>query len=444
MSGTAQKNPQSPWQAVRAAFSGSFIEWYDFYLFGTAAGLIFPVIFFPGDDPTVSTIESFGAFAAGFLTRPLGALLFGHFGDRIGRKPMLMITVVLIGGATAVIGLLPGHDAIGPWAAGLLITMRLLQGIGIGGEFGGGTLLALESAPTGRRGFMASFHQMGTPAGLLVSSGIIALITLLPDDQLYSWGWRIPFLLSGAFVVVALILRSRVPETGAFRQNTVVARVPVLALLRFGWKNLLLGIGARMADAVTFNVINVFAISFATVHLGLDRQMILTGFVIAAAAEFALLPLIGHISDRIGRRPVYLFGVVFCGIGGLLYFPVLSTQSTLFVWLAIVLMVAVGTGCMFGIQGAFFAEMFDTPTRYTGLGVVYQGSALLGGAPTPAIALSLAAAFGFSYWPPALYLTGICVVSAVCVLMAKETHLDDLIDSNDSPTREPLSMQEGH
>ncbi|WP_114854152.1 MFS transporter [Brachybacterium sp. YJGR34] len=443
MTGTRPQGTHNPWQAVRAAFSGSFIEWYDFYLFGTAAGLIFPVLFFPGDDPTVSTIESFGAFAAGFLTRPLGALLFGHFGDRIGRKPMLLITVLLIGGATAVIGLLPTHDAIGSWAAVLLIGMRLLQGIGIGGEFGGGTLLALESAPTGRRGFMGSFHQMGTPAGLLVSSGVIALVTLLPDEQLYSWGWRLPFLLSGVFVVIALVMRSRVPETTAFQSAGTVARVPLFHLLRFGWKNLLLGIGARLADAVTFNVINVFAISFATVHLGLDKQMILTGFVIAAAVEFALLPLIGALSDRIGRRPVYLFGVIVCGIGGLLYFPILATQNTLFIWLAIVVLVAVGTGCMFGIQGAFFAEMFDTPTRYTGLGVVYQGSSLIGAAPTPAIALTLSAAFGFSYWPPALFLVGVCAISAVCVLLARETSMSDLIDNHDTAQAEPALAQKG-
>ena len=431
---------KSPWQSVRAAFSGSFIEWYDFYLFGLAAGLIFPRLFFPGDDATVSTIESFGAFAAGFITRPIGALLFGHFGDRIGRKPMLMITVVLIGGATAVIGMLPTYESIGAWAAGLLILLRLLQGIGIGGEFGGGSLLALESAPTGKRGFMGSFHQMGTPAGLLVASGMVGLITLLPDEQLYTWGWRIPFLLSGLFVVIALIMRSRVPETNAFTSaEAKIARVPLVSLLRFGWKNLLIGVGARMADAVTFNVINVFAISYATVHLGLDRSMILTGFVIAAAVEFVLLPFIGRLSDRIGRRPVYLFGIVFCALGGLLYFPVLSTQNTLAVWLAIVLMVAVGTGCMFGIQSAFFAEMFSTSTRYTGMGVVYQGSALLGGAPTPAIALALSAAFGFSYWPPALYLTGICLISVVCVLIAKETHLSELVeDHRAQPEPAPL------
>lgn len=419
---------KSAWQAVRAAFSGSFIEWYDFYLFGIAAGLVFPTLFFPSGDATVSTIQSFGTFAAGFLTRPLGALIFGHFGDRIGRKPMLVITVVLIGGVTFLIGLLPTHATIGAWAPGLLIALRMLQGFGIGGEFGGGALLALESAPPGKRGFMGSFHQMGTPVGLLVATGLSSLLTLLPGDAYLSWGWRLPFLLSGAFVVAALIIRSRVPETKAFTaKQTTVTRLPLAVLLRTEWKSLLLGLGARMADAVTFNIINVFAIAYATAHLGLPRSFILNGFVVAAAVEFVLLPFIGRLSDRIGRRPVYLTGILVCLVGGLFYFPALATGNVAIAWTAIVVLTAVGTGCMFGIQGAYFAEMFSTNTRYTGLGLVYQGSALIGGAPTPIIALALSAAFGFSYWPAAIYMVSLCAISAVCVLLTKETYRTDLV-----------------
>jgi MFS family permease len=422
---------KTAWRGVRAAVVGSFIEWYDFYLFGTAAALIFPRVFFPSDDPTVSIIQSFGTFAVGFLTRPLGAVLFGHFGDRIGRKPMLMLTVLLIGVSTFVIGFLPSYAAIGVVAPALLITLRLVQGIGIGGEFGGGALVALENAPTGKRGFMGSMHQMGTPAGLLVSTGVFSLVQLMPEDAFTSWGWRLPFLLSGMFVAIALLVRSRVEETVTFTRatRTAVVRLPLGTLVRYEWRNLLLGIGIRLTDAVAYNVVNVFAISFATQYMGLGSQVILTGFVIAAAVELVLIPIIGRLSDRVGRRPVYLSGIIVSGVGVLFYFPALATGNVLLTWFMIVLLVAVGTGLMFSIQSSFFAEMFSTSTRYTGLGIVYQGSALIGGAPTPVIALALSAAFGYSYWPPVLYVAGIAVVSAVCVLLAKETHTADLSDT---------------
>ncbi|MEJ5868277.1 MFS transporter [Pseudokineococcus sp. 5B2Z-1] len=418
----------TPRRAVAAAFSGAFLEWYDFYLFGTASALVFARLFFPESSPTAGTIAAFGTFAAGFVTRPLGAVLFGHFGDRLGRKPMLMITILVMGLGTFLIGVLPTYDSVGVWAAVLLIALRLVQGLGIGGEFGGGALVALENAPAHRRGVMGSIHQMGTPVGLLASTGIFALVETLPEDAFLSWGWRIPFLLGGAFLVVAFYVRAHLPETRTFsEESSERRRFPLAALVKEHPRQILLAIGARMTDAVTFNVINVFGIAYATSALGLPEQLMLTGFVIASAVEVVLLPVIGRVSDRIGRRPVYLFGIAVCAVMGAAYFPLLSTASTVVVWLTIVVTLAVGTGCMFGIQGTLFSELFGTRMRYTGLGVAYQVSALLGGAPTPIIATALSAAVG-SYWPVVVYLVVVCVISFACVVAAGETRDRDLVE----------------
>lgn len=425
--GQAASKAATPRQALTAAISGSFLEWYDFYLFGTAAGLIFPSLFFPNSSPTTGTIESFGTFAAGFVMRPLGAVLFGHFGDRIGRRRMLLITVALMGSCTFLIGVLPTYHSAGAWAALLLVLLRLIQGIGIGGEFGGGALVALENAPTGRRGIMGSIHQVGTPVGLLTATGLFALVQQLPAPSLHSWGWRIPFLLSAVFLVIALYIRRALPETRTFQVDRErQKRVPLLALIRGHPKNVILAIGARMADAVTFNVINVFGIAFATTHLGMNKSAMLTGFVVSSAVQIVLIPFLGGLSDHVGRRPIYMFGIVVCGGLGFAYFPALSTGNVALAWLLIIMMHAVGTGCMFSLQGTLFAEMFSTHTRYTGIGVAYQVSALIGGAPTPAIATALAAAFSQSFWPVAVYLGAVCTLSLICLILAKETFRSSL------------------
>jgi MFS family permease len=417
-------------RALIASASGAFLEWYDFFLFGTAAGLIFPALFFPGGSQASGLIGSFGAFAAGFIMRPVGAVLFGHWGDRIGRRRMLLVTVVLMGGGTLLIGLLPTYQSIGVAAPALLVAVRLVQGLGIGGEFGGGALVALENAPPGRRGLMSSVHQLGTPVGLLVSTGIFACVQLLPPAALTGWGWRVPFLASALFLALVVYIRKNLPETATFQADRARAnRFPIVALLREHPRNILLATGARMADAVTFNVINVFGIAYATRVLGVDKQVMLTGFVIASAVEIAVIPIIGHISDRIGRRPVYLFGIAVCVVTAFAYFPLLATANTLVVWAAIVVALAIGTGCMFAIQGALFSELFATRTRYTGLGVAYQGSALIGGAPTPAIAAALAAAFTQSFWPVAIYMASLCLLSFACVWFTTETYRSDLTTS---------------
>ncbi|CAM3638032.1 MFS transporter [Isoptericola cucumis] len=427
---SAPPAPVTSRRATIAAFSGAFLEWYDFWIFGTAAALVFPRVFFPEASPTVALLQSFGTFAVAFVTRPLGAIIFGHFGDKVGRKPVLLVTVFLIGGGTFLMGVLPSYAVAGSLGAVLLILLRLVQGIGIGGEYGGGSLLALENAPKGKRGLAGSFHQLGTPAALLASTGIFALVEQLPEDQLLSWGWRIPFLLSGPFLALGFYIRKNLPETSAFRADAQSERKsPFLALLREQPKAVLLGIGARMADAVTFNIINVFAVSWVTTYLGMSSDLILAGFVISSAVQLAVLPLAGRISDRIGRRPVYLTGIAICAVGGgLLYFPIIAMGNAFSTWAIIVVVHAIGTGLMFSIQSALFAELFGTRVRYTGLGVVYQGSALIGGGPTPAIAVGLTALAG-SWWPAGAYLVLACVISALCIWRAGETFRNDLADT---------------
>jgi len=419
-------------RATFAAFTGAFLEWYDFWIYGTAAALVFPHVFFSGASSTIALLQSFATFAVAFLTRPLGAIIFGHVGDRIGRKPALLITVFLIGGGTFLMGLLPSQAVAGGLGAALLIALRLAQGIGIGGVYGGGSLLALENASKGRRGFAGSFHQLGTPAALLASTGIFAIVTMLPDDQLFTWGWRIPFLLSGPFLLLGFYIRKNLPETAAFTEDsTTQKRAPLFALLIEQPKLVLIGIGARMADAVTFNIINVFAVSWVTSTLGMDSSLILTGFVISSAVQLLVLPMAGWISDRIGRRPVYLTGIGICAIGGgFLYFPVISLGNALSTWAIIVLVHAIGTGLMFSIQSALFAELFGTRVRYTGLGIVYQGSALIGGGPTPVIAVGLTALAG-SWWPAGGYLFLACVISGLCIWWAGETYGNDLAGHDD-------------
>lgn len=418
-------------RAALAGFLGSLMEWYDFYLFGTAAALVFDKLFFPDFSPAAGVLASFGTFAVGFVSRPVGAVLFGHIGDRIGRKYALVATTLIMGLGTLAIGFIPDFRSIGAWAPGLLIVLRLVQGIGIGGEWGGAALVALEHAPAGKRGLIGSLPQMGTPMGLLLSTGVFALVSQLPSDAFMNWGWRVPFWTSAVLLLVTLFIRLNVRETPVFEKSRAEAkakksRPPVIELFLQHPKNIVLATGARLADAAAFNVINVFGISYASHQLGISRNVMLDGFVVAAAVELVLVPLIGALSDRVGRRYVYMFGVIFSGAFGFAYFPLIASGSTFLAWLAIVLALAVGTGFMYAIESSFFSELFGTGVRYTGISLGYQISALIGGAMTPLIASALSVAAGGAWWPVALYLAFVCAISFVCVWLAAETSTRDL------------------
>jgi MHS family shikimate/dehydroshikimate transporter-like MFS transporter len=413
-----------------ASFIGTTIEWYDYFLYGTAAALVFNELFFPNVDPLIGTLSAFATFAVGFVARPLGGAIFGHYGDRIGRKAMLVLTLLMMGIATFLIGLLPTYETIGIWAPILLVVLRLLQGFGVGGEWGGAVLLAVEHSPGGRRGFYGSWPQMGVPAGLLLSTGVFTVFSSLPNEQFLAWGWRAPFLLSILLVAVGLYIRLAILETPAFRQvqeTHTEARMPIMDVLRTNPKGILLVIGMRIAENGSFFIFSVFVLSYATEQLGLARSMVLAGVMIAATIQLFAVPVWGALSDRIGRRPVYLFGAAFTLLFAFPSFWLINTQATILVWLAIVLALAVGHGAMYGPQAAFLPELFGTRVRYSGIAFSRELASVVAGALSPFIATALLAWAG-SYWPVAVYLAAMALITVVAVYLAPETFQSDITE----------------
>ncbi len=296
-----------------ASLVGTTIEWYDFFLYGTAAALVLNKLFFPTFDPLVGTLLSLSTSAVGFVARPIGGIVIGHYGDKIGRKSMLVLTLLIMGVATFLIGCLPTYALIGPWAAVFLVILRLAQGFGVGGEWGGAVLMAVEHAPPGKRGFYGSWPQIGVPAGLLLSTIVFIPFSRMPQEDFLAWGWRVPFLISIALVVVGLVIRTRILETPAFarvKETRQEAQQPIIEVLRHYPKEVLLAMGARLAENGAFYLYTVFVLVYATQHVHMDRNIVLTALLIAAAIELAAIPFYGAVSDRIGRRPVYLFGAV--------------------------------------------------------------------------------------------------------------------------------------
>ncbi|TLW92305.1 MHS family MFS transporter [Saccharomonospora piscinae] len=411
---------------VASSFTGSLIEYYDFLLYSTAAALVFNVVFFSDLDPATGTIASFGTFAAGYVARPLGGVVFGHFGDRVGRKKMLVLTMVLMGGVSVAIGLLPTYDQIGLAAPLLLVTLRILQGIAVGGEWGGAVLMTAEHA-TSRRGLWASFTNAGAPAGMVLSTGVMALMaTITTPEQFLAWGWRVPFLLSAVLLGVGLWIRLHITESPAFeklKQDSRDTRSPLLDVLRHRPRTLLLAVGAGLGAFVAQGTLTTFTISYA-VGAGFARSTVLNALTVSSAGAVAGILAWSALTDRVGRRPVVLGGAAVMAAFAYLLFPLLDTGDTLWLVTCVVLGQSVIHAAYYGPLAALMSELFSTRSRYTGASLGYQ-LAGLGAGFAPLLFAALRQAGGGTIVLSTV-IAAFCLLSVVCVLALGETRTRDL------------------
>jgi len=413
-----------------ASSIGATIEWYDFFLYGVVTALVFNKLFFPQFDALIGTLLAYTTFLIGFVARPIGGIVFGHYGDRIGRKTILVLTLLIMGIATFLIGLLPSYATAGIWAPILLLLLRIFQGIGIGGEWGGAVLMAVEHSPDGKRGYYGSWPQIGVPAGLSLSAGIVALLSYLPEDQFLSWGWRVAFLLSAVLVGIGVYIRLRLLETPAFervQQTRTQAAVPFIELLRTHPKNVVLGMGARYIEGCCFNIYGVFIIGYLANSLKVPRQSALLGVIIACLLMIVMLPVYGALSDRWGRRGLFGIAALLIGITTFPAFYLMNQGwSIVWIWLAIAVPFGIIYPAVYGPQAALFSELFDTRVRYSGVSFVYQFSGIFASGLTPIIATALLAWGGGEPWLICGYVLLVSLVSALSVYAMSETVRRDL------------------
>jgi MFS family permease len=402
-------------KAVIASTIGTTIEWYDFFIYGTAAGLIFGKLYFPNEDPLTATLAAFGTYFIGFVGRPIGAAIFGHYGDRIGRKATLIATLLCMGIATFLIAFVPTYASIGIWGAVILTILRMIQGIGVGGEWGGSVLMSMEWARThSQRGLVASWPQFGVPAGLFLANLSILVFSTLSGDQFATWGWRIPFALSIILVGVGLWIRLGILETPVFQEllnNNRIERAPILEVIRLQPKEIILSALVRMAEQAPFYIFTAFIFAYATGTLHMSRDLILTAVLVASCVSFITIPLSGHVSDRIGRRKTYMIGAAAVGLFGFLYFGMVDTALPVAVFIAIVLSL-IPHDIQYGPQAALIAEAFTPRLRYSGASLGYQLASLIAGGPAPLIATALFATYRSGY-VIAIYIAACAVVSLI-------------------------------
>jgi metabolite-proton symporter len=406
-------------KAVIASTIGTAIEWYDFFLYGTAAGLIFGKLYFPNEDPLTATLAAFGTYFIGFVGRPIGAAIFGHYGDRIGRKATLIATLLCMGIATFLIAFVPSYAEIGIWGAVILTVLRMIQGIGVGGEWGGSVLLAMEWSRTHHeRGLIASWPQFGVPAGLFLANLAVLAFSTIAGDQFATWGWRVPFALSIVLVGVGLWIRLGILETPVFRQVSKTRRIertPVIEVFKKHTKEIILSAFVRMAEQAPFYIFTAFVFAYATGTLHMSRDFILIAVLVAACVSFVSIPLSGYISDRIGRRNMYMIGAAAVGVFGFAYFGMVDTAAPALVFIAIVLSL-IPHDMMYGPQAALIAEAFTPRLRYSGASLGYQLASIIAGGPAPLIATWLFATYHSGY-AISIYIAACAVVSLVSAAM---------------------------
>jgi len=405
-------------RVVVASMIGATIEWYDFFLYGVVAGIVFNKLFFPAADPLVSTLLAYATFAVGFVARPLGGVIFGHFGDRLGRKNMLVITLLIMGVATFLIGLLPSYQEIGVAAPILMLVLRVLQGLGLGGEWGGAVLMTYEYAEPERRGLFASLPQIGLSIGLCLASGVVALFSyFLSDAQFLAWGWRVAFLLSVILVGIGIYIRLRIfetPEFAALKARQGEAQMPFIEMIKEYPGNIVAGMGARYIDGVFFNIFAVFMIGYLVNTLHIARTDALLGVMLAALVMCVFIPIFGHWSDRYGRGRVYAWGALITGISAFPAFWLIleSAGSAPLIWLAIIVPFGIFYAACYGPEAALFSDLFDTRVRYTGVSFVYQFSGIFASGLTPIIATALLPLGAGKPWLICVYILFSALVSA--------------------------------
>ncbi|MDQ0218171.1 MFS transporter [Peribacillus cavernae] len=416
-------------RALLASMIGSSIEWFDFFLYGSLASLVFNKLFFPSSDPTVGLLLSYLSFGLSFFIRPLGGIIFSHIGDKIGRKKTLVLTLSLMGGATFLIGLLPDYNAIGIWAPILLITLRLCQGLGIGGEWGGSVLLAVEYSTKKNRGFFGSIPQLGVPVGMVLGTIAISLISNLPEEQFLAWGWRIPFILSAVLILIGLWIRSGIDETPAFqeaKESGNIAKIPLVETFRHHWKSVLIAAGAKFVETGPYYIFATFVIAYATNYLGYKVSTVLNAVAIANVVTIIMIPAMGKLSDKVGRKPLYIAGTIGTILFAFPYFYLLSLKSAF--WLTIATIIAIGIiwAPIEAVMGTMFSEIFSTNVRYTGISVGNQLGAAVFGGTAPLVALALLNTFNDSWIPVALYIVLAGVISLISLAAIREKRFEEL------------------